>query len=152
MTGFLNIVKQCWSLWKEDDAQQRKRASEENNLYTFKIKTHHISSANTAEERDEIEKTFPSFNVDDNEGSCMDTSSSEMDQISSVLTTSSEAFSPEELHQICSLHISIFCNSSEGSVFQSLPQPPLETYYLASYLACHVQNLPGKLSLNFMLC
>ena len=125
--------------------QQRKRTAEENSLYTFKIKTHHISSADTAEEKYEVENIFPSFNVVDNEGSCEDTSGSKVEQISSVLTTSSVTFSPEELHQICSLHISIFYNSSKGLVFRSLPQPPLETYYLASYLASHVQNLPGKL-------
>ena len=148
--GFSNLLQYCWSLWKKDDDEQRKKEAEQDSLYMFKTKTHHISCADGTEEQKEIEDIFPPFHVfdDKDEESHVYMSDQPMDESSSVVTNSLKSFLPEELHKMCCLHLSVFGNASKRDMFKTLTQPPSKTYHLASYLLHYLQNLPGKCRYN----
>lgn len=140
--GFSNLLKYCWFLWKKYDDKKQKKTAEEKSIYDFKKTTCIISASDEAQEQKAINDMFPSYNVMDEESE--ESSVVAGDQSPDQKSLDSELFSPEELHQISSLHLAIFSDISEERVFQGHHQPPLETYQLVSYLVHSLQNLPGK--------
>lgn len=138
------LLKDCWLIWRKEDEERRKKTAEEDSLYLFKAKIHHIHS-DEVQEQEALKNIFPLYDVirdkESNDDSSMD---EHKDGVSLSLTDSSESLSPEELYQICGLHLSLFGNASIESTVQVLYQPPLDAYHLASYLVHCLQNLPGN--------
>ena len=144
--GFLKLLKYCWSIWRKGDDERRKKAAEKDSIYLFKSKTHQIFCSDEVHEQEVLNNLFPSYDVCNDasivEESSVDVSDQEMEQHSPV-QTHTESFSPEELYQICCLHLTIFSKEFKEKDFQTFHQPSLETYHLASYIVHSLRNLPG---------
>ena len=135
--GFSNLLKYCWSIWRKEDDARRKKAAEEDSLYIFKAKTHHILSSELDEAQKLEAEIFPLYDGEDATDQHQDDKSPEH----------LESFSVEDLYHVCKLHLSLFGIESQDRALEH--QPPLETYHVASYLVHCLQTLPGKVHVIF---
>ena len=131
-------------MWKKQDDERLKKVAEEESIYDFKRTSSIVSASDEAQEQKTLNDMFPSYNVLDKESGegAVVPGNQSPDQQSSVLRDSE--LSPEELHQVCSLHLAIFGDTFKERVFQDHHQPPIETYQLASCLVHSLQNSPGN--------
>ena len=139
--GFSKLLKYCWSVWRKGENERKEKAAEQDSIYRFKTK--HFSS-DEIHEKEVLSNLFPSYDVCNDESNIEETFADASDQkVDQDLTLSTHAwsFSPEELYQICCLHITMF---SKEKKLQCSHQPSLDNYQLASYMVHSLQNLPGS--------
>ena len=135
--GFSHLLKCCWSIWRKDEDEKRRKAAEEENLYTFKARTIHLPSYELHEAHEFEAEVFPLHKYKFTDGE--DATDQHRDDQSSIYA---EPLSLNDLYHICKLHLSLFGSGSQKSALEY--QPPLETYHVASYLVHCLQTLPGN--------
>lgn len=136
------LLELCGSLWLQCEEKERERAREEESLYRFKTKTHQIAESEDTIEEVQLRTLFPSFEKD-----FADTVENE--ELSSIYVDNPQQcyvqFTPQEMEQICSLHMWA-CGKWYGASYDSPEvKPPLqEAYYLARDVSRMAGSLPGK--------
>lgn len=156
-----NFLELCWSLWLQADEQARLRVTEEESLYRYKERTHHISVAEDVAEEEQLSALFPSYDREfltelevldelESESSlgkgCDD--ANQQQPATSLATSPREAivFSSEEMDKICSVHLLLY---SKSYITQLASQKALSTfpvqdaYHLAGNLYKFASSLPG---------
>lgn len=145
------LLELCESLWLQCEEKERERAREEESLYRFKTKTHKIAESEDTIEEVQLRTLFPSFEKD-----FADTEENE--ELSSIYVNNPQQppssvdpqqyyvqFTPQEMEQICSLHMWT-CGKWYGASYDSPEvKPPLqEAYYLARDVSRMAGSLPGN--------
>jgi hypothetical protein len=135
--GFSSLLKCCWSIWRKDEDERRRKAAQEDNLYIFKARTNPIPSCELDEAHELEAEAFPLYKFSDGDNA---TDQPREDQ-SSIYTEPLESLSPNDVYHMCKLHLSLFGSESQERLLEH--QPPLEIYHIASYLIHCLQTLPG---------
>ena len=161
VSSFLEL---CWSLWLQADEQARLRVKEEESLYRYKEKTHHISVTEDAAEDEQLNTLFPSYDrefltelevLDEQDEQESEPSlgedydgANQQQPIASLTTTPHETivFSTEEMDEICSVHLLLYSKSyitQLASLKESSTFPIQDAYHLAGSLYRIASSLPG---------
>lgn len=143
------LLDLCGSLWLQCEEKERERAREEESLYRLRTKTHQIAESEGTIEEVQLRTLFPSFEKDF-------TNSEESEDLSSIPVNDPQQppsavdaqqyvqFTPQEMEQICSLHMWA-CGKWYGASYDTHEvKPPLEeAYYLARDISRMAGSLPG---------
>lgn len=111
-----SLLELCWSLWAKAEEAARAKTLEEESLYRYRTKTHHIADEEAAEEEVVVRKLFPVYDNEFEEG--LDAEGNGDPKAREGMEGGKEAgdgeagvlcqFSDEEMEDIAKLHLLVF--------------------------------------------
>lgn len=143
-----SLLEMCWSLWAKAEEAARAKTMEEESLYRYRTKTHHIADEEAAEEEGAVRELFPVYDSDfeeglEAEGGGEPGETVEVEGRKEVRDGRAEVlcqFSEEEMEEIAKLHMLVFTKEHSNST-KNLAQDC--SYSLAAALANLIGPIPG---------
>ena len=148
-----SLLEVCWSLWVKAEAAARAKTMEEESLYRYRTKTHHIADDEVAEEEGVVRELFPVYDNEFEEGLEAEGSGEPGGTVGVEGRKEVEddgvgvlcQFSDEEMEGIAKLHMLVF-TKDHSTLTKNLAQDC--GYSLAAALASLIGPIPGQVAIN----